>query len=120
MVSTGPVRLVVPAGDAYQPALVEGAARLATRRGLSTERSVSFGRLVSIAVTSLNTTGPRSIEMQIESDIDALAVALTAIEATTGIDKSMLAEFAELASADAASSAFDEATSGLRFTFKIS
>lgn len=119
MVSTEPVRLVVPAGDAYQPALVEGATRLALRRGVSRERSVAFGRLISLAVTALNRSAPKSIEMRIGDHGDVLSVSLAAIEATAAIDADAVREFTQRAEDDAIAPAHETATPALEFRFAI-
>lgn len=115
-VSSTEIRLVIPAGVAYQPALVEGATKIAHRKGLSGAAMAEFGQLVSLAATAISTSSPQAIELLIDPNNDRLTARLAARASSTNFDEATFAAFESLADKAAESFEADRDTLTIRFS----
>ena len=109
---------MIPAGAVYQPALVEGAIKVAIRRGLSEATADAFGQLVSLAATAINSASPSAIEMLIGPHDGQLTARLTAQLPTTEPDEITFAAFESLARANAHSLELDRRVPSIGFAFR--
>ena len=118
-VSSTDIRLVIPAGEAYQPALVEGATKVAHRQGLSGAATAEFGNLVSLAATAINSSSPEAIELLIDPNGERLTARLTAQTSSSDFDEAAFAAFETRAGTNAEHFEADRDDLTIRFAVRM-
>ena len=113
--TTAHIKLVVPGGEPYQGALVEGVAKVAARRGLSGPAASELAQLVTIGASAINSTEPTSIELTIDAYEAHIAVTLSGRGSTSKSDDAAVTAFATQAESGALSHKIEQSRPEIRF-----
>jgi hypothetical protein len=95
-VTSNAIRVQMPAGPAYQPALVDAAQKVASRSGLEVQHRVDFTDMVAMAAQTLNSGAPSSVVLEIALLGTALAATMTA-PGSSAPDPTLMSRLAKLA-----------------------
>ena len=79
------VRVQLPSGPAFRPALVEAAEKYAARRGFSSAGEAEFCELVSVAIDACAATDADMVEMTFEEHAEAIAVLVCGLQGSSPI-----------------------------------
>ena len=74
------VRVQLPAGEAFEAALVDAAAKYAARRGFSEAVEAAFVATVDAAVRAVATAGPSAITLEAASDEQQVDATVSGID----------------------------------------
>lgn len=117
VVTSSPIRIQLPGGALYAPALAEAASKTGARSGLPTKTIKAFNELVVLAVNALNSGAASMItlEMQVhESTLEARLIG----KGCTSPTKKLLTQLDSTAAKKAKSFATKKTKSALTITFE--
>ena len=92
------VRVQLPAGAAFERALIAAASKYAMRQEISAGTESVFLDGVGLAAQAVNSANPKSIELVLDIDDDSISATLCAIEPKGPMGTPQLAALADKAS----------------------
>lgn len=92
------VRVQLPAGAAFEGALIAAASKYAMRQQISATAEAAFLTAVGRGAQAVNSTEPKAIELVLEIDDDAITASLCGVEPQVPMGAPQRAALAEVAS----------------------
>ena len=89
---TPAVRVQLPAGEAFEAALVEAAAKYAARRGFTDAVEAAFLASVEAAVRAVSSAGPSAITLSATSDDATVDATVSGTDATAAMSSALIDE----------------------------
>jgi len=114
---SSPIRVVLPAGDAFVPAFVDAAATFAARRRYGSDVTSAIVQLVELGCLCINSSQPSSVSLTVTEATSQTTVALAGVQPTTTLAKDPGSDFTKTAVSVGASASVDHSATSVSFTF---
>lgn len=116
---SSPIRVLLPAGDAFVPAFIEAATTYSARKQHAPAFAQAFIKLVQMGCACVNSAEPSSVDLTMSQTAKQASVTITGVQSTQTLSQASTAAFTSAAQAAGASASANTSASSVAFTLDL-